>query len=404
MQPSWLDQKWAGYVVAVVSVSVLTLLLKTVGAHVNAATVSLALLLNVLFIATRWGSLPALAASIVATLCFNFFFLPPFGTFTIAATDNWIALLAFLATAVTAGQLSARAQRRAEEAEAGRREIERLYAELRDVFQRASHAEALRQSEKLKSALLDAVTHDLRTPLTSIKASITTLLDEVRGRVDSEPPVKLDAESRVEMMEVIDEESDRLSRFISGLIELARIEAGELQLRRSWGAVDEIISAALLRAASITRDHRVELEVEKELPDVRVDERAVSEVVYTLIENAAKYSPKDSAIRVTARRAGDGLIEMGVEDEGPGIPIDLRERVFDKFFRATRDGDVRSRQPAGTGMGLAIAKGLVEAHEGRIWIESGRNEKGTRVLFTLPTGDDDVIEEPRYSAATVETQ
>src|SRR3954447_14451504 len=197
MQPSWLDQKWAGYVVAVVSVAALTLLLKVVGMHVNAATVSLALLLNVLFIATRWGSLPALAASIVAMLCFNFFFLPPFGTFTIAATDNWIALLAFLATAVTAGHLSARAKRRAVEAEAGRREIERLYAELRDVFQRASHAEALRQSEKLKSALLDAVTHDLRTPLTSIKASIPTLLDEVR---DTEPPLKLDAESRVEMM------------------------------------------------------------------------------------------------------------------------------------------------------------------------------------------------------------
>ena len=404
MQWLWLVLKWAGYLVAIVSVVALTLLLKIIGAHVNAATVSLALLLNVLFVATRWGSLPALAASIVAMLCFNFFFLPPFSTFTIAATDNWIALLAFLATAVTAGQLSARAKRRAEEAEAGRREIERLYAELRDAFQRASHAEALRQSEKLKSALLDAVTHDLRTPLTSIKASITTLLDEVRGRVDSEPPVKLDAESRVEMMEVIDEESDRLNRFISGLIELARIEAGELQLRRSWGAVDEIIATALLRAESITRNHRVELEVEKELPGVRVDERAVSEVVYTLIENAAKYSPKNSRIRITARRAGDELIEMGVEDEGPGIPIDLRERVFDKFFRATRDGDVRSRQPTGTGMGLAIAKGLVEAHEGRIWIESGRSGKGTRVLFTLPTGDDDVIEESRYSAATVETQ
>lgn len=390
--------------VAVLSVGALTLLLKTVGSHVNAATVSVALLLNVLFIATRWGSLPALAASILAMLSFNFFFLPPFGAFTIAATDNWIALLAFLVTAVTAGQLSARAKRRAEEAEAGRREIERLYAELRDAFQRASHAEALRQSEKLKSALLDAVTHDLRTPLTSIKASITTLLDEVRGRFDSEPPVKLDAESRVEMMEVIDEESDRLNRFISGLIELARIEAGELQLRRSWGAVDEIISAALSRAESITRNHRVELEVEKELPGVRVDERAVSEVVYTLIENAAKYSPKGSTIRITARRAAGELIEMGVEDEGPGIPSDLRERVFDKFFRATRDGDVRSRQPTGTGMGLAIARGLVEAHEGSIWIEAGRTGVGTRVLFTLPTGDDDVIEEPRYSAVTVETQ
>jgi K+-sensing histidine kinase KdpD len=386
-----LDQRWAGYVVGALSVGVLTLLLKIIGTHVNAATVSLALLLNVLFIATRWGSAPALATSILAMLCFNFFFLPPFGTFTIAATDNWVALIAFLVTAVTAGQLSARARRRAEEAEAGKREIERLYAELRDAFERASHTEALRQSEKLKSALLDAVTHDLRTPLTSIKASITTLLDELHGRVNGEPPVSLDAESRVEMMEVIDEESDRLSHFINGLIELARIEAGELHLRRRWGVVDEIISTALSRAELITRSHRVEVEVEKELPGVRVDERAVSEVVYTLIDNAAKYSPKASTIRISARRAGEELIQMAVEDEGPGIPIDLRERVFDKFFRATRDGDVRTRQPTGTGMGLAIAKGIVEAHEGRIWIESASSGKGTRVVFTLPIGDEDEV-------------
>ena len=398
MRRSVLDQRWAGYAVAAVSVVALTLLLKIVGTHVNAATVSLALLLNVLFIATRWGSLPALFTSILAMLCFNFFFLPPFGTFTIAATDNWIALLAFLVTAVTAGQLSASAKRRAEEAETGRREIERLYAELRDAFERASHAEALRQSEKLKSALLDAVTHDLRTPLTSIKASVTTLLDEARGELP------LDRDSRVEMMEVIDEESDRLSRFINGLIELARIEAGELHLRRRWGAVDEIISTALTRAEPITRQHRVELEVEKELPGVRVDERAVSEVVYTLVDNAAKYSAKGSTIRITARRAGDELIEMGVADEGPGIPSDLRERVFDKFFRATRDGDVTTHKPTGTGMGLAIAKGIVEAHEGRIWIESGNNGKGTRVLFTLPIGDEDVVDGLQYSASKVSTQ
>ena len=389
MQRSVLDQKWAGYVVAALSVSATTLVLKIVGGHVNAATVSLALLLNVLFIATRWGSLPALLASILAMLCFNFFFLPPFGTFTIAATDNWVALLAFLVTAVTAGQLSARAKKRAEEAEFGKREIERLYAELRDAFERASHAEALRQSEKLKSALLDAVTHDLRTPLTSIKASITTLLDEVRGRMNGEVNGgSLDAEAKVEMMEVIDEESDRLNRFISSLIELARIEAGELHLRRRWSAIDEIISAALVRAEPITRQHRVELDIEKELPGVRVDESAVSEVVYTLIDNAAKYSPKGSNIRITAQRAGDEQIQMTIEDEGQGIPPDLRERVFDKFFRATRDGDI-SKQPTGTGMGLAIAKGIVEAHEGRIGIDSGAGSKGTRVFFTLPIGDED---------------
>lgn len=403
MQRSVLDQKWAGYVVAASSVVATTLVLKLLGDHVNAATVSLALLLNVLFIATRWGSWPALVASILAMLCFNFFFLPPFGTFNIAATDNWIALVAFLVTAVTAGQLSARAKKRAEEAELGKREIERLYAELRDAFERASHAEALRQSEKLKSALLDAVTHDLRTPLTSIKASITTLLDEVRGR-PNEAPVALDAESKVEMMEVIDEESDRLSRFINGLIELARIEAGELQLRRRWGAVEEIISTALSRAEPITRQHHVELDIEKELPGVRVDERAVSEVVYTLVDNAAKYSAKGSTIRIVARHTGGELIQMSVEDEGRGIPIDLRDRVFDKFFRATRDGDVSTQQPSGTGMGLAIAKGIIEAHDGKIWIESGAAGKGTRVLFTLPIGDEEIVEDVQYSAATVEKQ
>jgi two-component system sensor histidine kinase KdpD len=244
----------------------------------------------------------------------------------------------------------------------------------------------------LKSALLDAVTHDLRTPLTSIKASITTLLDEVRGRSPQEQSVALDPESRLEMMEVIDEESDRLNRFIGGLIDLARIEAGELHLRRRWGTVDEIISTALTRAEPFTRSHQIEVSIEPELPVVRVDERAVSEVVYTLVENAAKYSPKATRIRIDARQSDEGMIRMSVEDKGQGVPADLRERVFDKFFRATRDGDIRTHQPSGTGMGLAIAKGIVEAHKGKIWIESVGGGTGTRVVFTLPIGDEDLAE------------
>lgn len=383
-----LDRTWSGYLAGALSIAVLTLFLKLLGSHINATTVALALLLTVLFIATRWGSLPALASSVLAMLGFNFFFLPPFGTFEIAARDNWIALAAFLITAITAGQLSARAKRRAEEAESGQREIERLYAELSEAFERASHAEALRQSEKLKSALLDAVTHDLRTPLTSVKASITTLLDDARGTPDGEERITLDPESRIEMMEVIDQESDRLNRFISGLIELARIEAGELQLRRRWGAVDDIISAALVRAEPVTRKHKIELQIENELPVVRVDERAVSEVMYTLIDNAAKYSPAGARIRIIAEHAGEGLIRMAVEDDGPGIANDLRERVFDKFFRATRHPTVSKHDPSGTGMGLAIARGIVEAHHGKIWIETAQDGKGTRVVFTLPIGDE----------------
>jgi K+-sensing histidine kinase KdpD len=378
-----------GYVVALVVICAATVVLRSFGDHVNPTTVALTFLLIVLFLATAWGSKPAVLASIVAASSFNYFFLPPVGTFAISDPHNWVAIIAFLLTAVTVGQLSARAKQRTEEAEVGKREIERLYEELRDAFERASHAEALRQSEKLKSALLDAVTHDLRTPLTSIKASITTLLDEVRGRTNGNQLGALDNESKIEMMEVIDEESDRLNRFISGLIELARIEAGEMHLRRRWGAVDEITSAALRRAESITRGHDVEVSIETDLPVVRVDERAVSEVVYTLVDNAAKYSPKGTSIRITAQRYDDGMIKMAVEDSGEGIAVDLRERVFDKFFRATRDGDIRTNRPSGTGMGLAIAKGIVEAHQGKIWIESGSGGKGTRVVFTLPIGDEE---------------
>ena len=382
-----LSKKPARYLLAVIGIISVTALLAPIRDQINHTTVALALLLVILFVATLWGSRPALLASVLGMICFNFFFLPPVGTFHIADPDNWIALAAFLITAITAGQLSARAKRRAEEAEAGRREIERLYNELQDAFERASHAEALKQSEKLKTALLDAVTHDLRTPLTSIKASITTLLDDAHEETDGEQPVTLDAESRQEMLEVINEESDRLNRFIGGLIELARIEAGEMHLRRRWGAVDEIVSAALARAKALTRGHEVEVEIESELPVVRVDERALSEVVYTLIDNAAKYSPPGTVIRINARCDSEGLIQIAVEDKGDGIPTELRERVFDKFFRATRDGDISTHQPSGTGMGLAIARGIVEAHDGKIWIESSANGKGTRVVFTLPIGE-----------------
>jgi len=390
-----------GYGVALVVISAATVVLRSFGDHVNSTTVALTFLLLVLFLATAWGPKPAVLASIMAATSFNYFFLPPVGTFIISDPHNWVAIIAFLLTAVTVGQLSARAKQRTEEAELGKREIERLYEELRAAFERASHAEALRQSEKLKSALLDAVTHDLRTPLTSIKASITTLLDEMRGQADGDQLVALDDESKIEMMEVIDEESDRLNRFIGGLIELARIEAGEMQLRRRWGTVDEITSAALQRAESITRGHDVEVNLETDLPVVRVDERAVSEVVYTLVDNAAKYSPKGTTIRIAAQRYDDGMIKMTVEDRGEGIAVDLRERVFDKFFRATRDGDISTHRPSGTGMGLAIAKGIVEAHAGKIWIESGTDGKGTRVVFILPIGDEETTEQSEATATVV---
>jgi K+-sensing histidine kinase KdpD len=378
-----------GYVVAVVVIPAATTVLRVFGGHINPTTVALSLLLIVLFVATAWGPKPAVLASLLGVACFNFFFLPPVGTFTVADPENWIALFAFLITAITAGQLSARARQRAEEAETARREIERLYYELQDTFERSSQAKALKQSERLKSALLDAVTHDLRTPLTAIKASVTTLLEDQQSPESGEDAAPIGEDDRQEMLEIINEEADRLDRFIEGLMELARIEAGEMQLRRKWTSLEEIIMAAKNRAEPRTRGHRIELWLDDELPAVRVDERTVAEVIYTLIDNAAKYSPPNTRIRVGATSDRDGTVKLAVEDEGPGIPEDLRNRVFDKFFRAMRDGESGGIGPAGSGLGLAIAKGIIEAHGGRIWIEDGTDGHGSRFVVALPTGDNE---------------
>ena len=176
------SRRWIGYIGALLGSAVVTISLGPFHEQINSTTVALAFLLVVLFVALFWGSRPALLASVVSAVCFNYFFLPPLYTLTIAHPQNWVALIVFFTTAIAVGQLSARAKQRAQEAELAKSEIESLYQQLQLAFKQASHAEALKQSEKLKSALLDAVTHYLRTPLASIKASITTLLDEAKGR------------------------------------------------------------------------------------------------------------------------------------------------------------------------------------------------------------------------------
>lgn len=371
---------------ALLGTGVVTALLIPVRGHINSTTVALAFLLVVLFAAIRWGSRPAILASVLGVICFNFFFIPPIHTFVIADPQNWVALAVFFITALTVGQLSARARRRAREAEAQRSEINRLYEDLQTAFDRASEAEAVKRSERLKSALLDAVTHDIRTPLTSIKASATLLLED---READEQTEKLSSEEQDTMLRVITHGADRLDRFVEGIVDLARIEAGDMKLYRNWGAVDDIIDAALAQAEPLTRQHQIRVTVEDELPVVRVDARAVAEVIYTLVDNASKYAPPETLIVVQATRVADDMIELAVEDQGPGIPSNMRERVFERFYRASGNGPT-SGHTGGIGMGLAIAKGIVEAHSGHIWIEAGTANRGARIVFTVPVGDDEL--------------
>jgi len=359
-----------GLAAAAVAATVWLLLLRSP----NLATVAVVLVLVVTICAIRWGSGPALLAALAGGLCFNYFFIPPVRTLTIAHPQDLIAFVVFVATALLVGQLSSRAQRQAEAAEERRQEIERLYEQLKVAFEEASEAETLRRSEKLKTALLDAVTHDLRTPLTSIKAAVTTLLGSA-----GESMTSLHPDAKSELLEVINEETDRLNRFVEEMMQLAQVEAGALPMEAAPVPVQEIVQNALDRAAALLEHHAVEVRLDSRLPPLLVDAASIGGVVFELLQNAAKYSPPGSGIHVIARAGDGGLAEIGVEDEGTGIPKHLRTRVFDKFFRAPA-----SHEGRGFGLGLAIARGIVEAHAGRIWVEDANGKRGTAVWFTVP--------------------
>lgn len=357
------------YALSVAAVLLATFTLDKLQNHVNPTTVAMTMLLIVLSLATFLGRNPALLASFVAMLCFNYFFLPPVRTWTISDPQNLVAWAAFTITAIVAGELSAYASRRA-------REAERLYDELQAAFKAAAHTEALKQSEKLKSALLDAVTHDLRTPLTSIKASVTTLLDSEGGH----RTIELDGQGRAEFLDIINEETDRLNGFIESMVALARVEAGSIDEAGSFSNVEEIITSALDRAEKVLTSRHVIVNLERELPLIRVVARAIAEVLYNLIENAAKYSPPETKITIVAV-ANDSRVFISVTDEGEGIPEEMREQVFGKFVR------LEGEKSDGLGLGLAIARGIVDAHNGSIEIRSGDNGKGTKVELQLPIGE-----------------
>jgi K+-sensing histidine kinase KdpD len=364
--------------VSMLAVLLITALLEPLHREIHSTTVAFAFLLAILFSATFFGRNPALFASLVAMLCFNYFFLPPFRTWAISESQNLVAWFSFTLTAIVAGELSIYARRRADEATRGRLEIERLYRELQDAFEQASQAEALRQSEKLKSSLLDAVTHDLRTPLTSIKASVTTLLEDKKERL-------LDEEGEAEFLEIINEETDRLNEFIEGMVGLAKIEANALHIRKSWSETEEIIKNAAARAKNQLSSKHISISIAPDLPNIFVDASSIAEVIYTLLDNAAKYSPANSEIRISARRADDEKIEIAVEDEGKGIVEKMRERIFEKFVRAAEE-DIHTTA-SGLGLGLAIARGIIESQGGRIWVEDGRDNFKTKFVFQIPIGE-----------------
>jgi PAS domain S-box-containing protein len=238
--------------------------------------------------------------------------------------------------------------------------------------------EASRRSDELKSALLASVSHDLRTPLTSIRTAIDNLL---------QGDLQWDHAQQQEFHLIISEEAARLTRLIGDLLDMARIEAGELRPSMQLGAVAEICGNVLERCERELRHHRVRVDCSEDLPLVKVDSPLIAEGLTHLVENAARYSPSGSEILVSARLARDELL-ISVKDHGPGIEADEFDRVFEKFYRSTR---LKGDSTSGTGMGLAIARGIIEAHGGRIWVDS-KVGHGAVFTFALPVGEDAVAE------------
>jgi K+-sensing histidine kinase KdpD len=369
--------RWLKYVAAAVTVTPIVLALRLLSVSYAGIAAPL-LLLDVVVVARLWGTGPALVAAASGAGAYSYYFLPPAG-FGIEDAEDWIAFVTFIVTAVIAGELASRAERRAAEAQAGRHEIERLYQELQGAFERASEAEAARRNEQLKAALLDALTHNLRTPLTSIKAAVTALI-----RAGWSPVSELSSEGRRELLQVIDEESDRLNRFIEGLSTPDRAAPMQpIHLRAI--DVESILRSGLHRAETVTRDHRVVIAVEPQVPPISVDAASITEVIYILLDNASKYAPAGTTITVRAAREDERSVRITVADEGPGIPEALRERVFEKFFRVP-GRESHDPHRGGVGLGLPIGRRLVEAQGGKIWVETVSGH-GTALVMTVPAAE-----------------
>jgi len=488
------------WLLVVIALGTITLFFVDV-VHANYTTVALTMLLVVLVLAGNVGLRYAVGASIAATILFNYFFLPPIGSFTIAETQNWIALFAFLGTAIYAAHLAARIREESEEANARRRESEMLYRlgrqllqpenvaqlfnyipssvasafnspavtlylcdgdriylsdpkrissphiqwqpdavvtisqdrpraeivrdlreamnlpifrppdagfptviplrigvrpagallleatplsregmealsglvsisiERAEALETSARSEAAKETERLRTALLDSVTHELRTPLTGIKASITALLSPGPG---------LDSSARQELLTVINEESDRLNHLIEQAVEMAQLDAQKVHLDLRPYRIGDLVDPAVAECRLTCPQREFHVTLSASLPMVLADAAWIGKVLANLLGNAVKYSPPDQPIFVTAEQHGN-FLAISVADRGNGIDSFEQQMIFDKFYR----GQGQRQRVSGTGMGLAIAKAIVNAHGGQISVTSQLGH-GSVFTFTLP--------------------
>jgi two-component system sensor histidine kinase KdpD len=234
--------------------------------------------------------------------------------------------------------------------------------------QAETRSRVLEESDRLKSALLSSVSHELRTPLATIKAAVSSL----RG---GQVPWK--SAAREDLLAAVDDETDHLNRLVGNLLDMSRIESGALKPQRQWNLISEIAGGVLARLRQAAQSHRLVIDVSEDLPLVPVDYVQMEQVFTNLISNSLKYAPPGTTVRISARKQDGATVIVQVSNQGPPVPEEHLDRIFDKFYRVTAADRV-----TGTGLGLSICKGIVEAHGGRIWAENLPG--GFAFNFTLP--------------------
>ncbi len=361
---------WLGVLATLASVAIGTLVVYPLKSVAPVVSLGVVYLPAILLISTVWGLRMGLLASVASAAAFNFFQIPPLHRFTIAEEENWVALAAFVIAAVVSSTVAGLARARAVEAERRREEADRALAELealtreRDRMQaEAVEAEAVRRSDELKTVLLRSISHDLRTPLTSIIAGGTALGSQT-----------LTPDERAELSEGIVGEGRRLSRLVENLLDLSRLEAGKAEPHRGPVDLAEVLEAARQGQGG---SESIRLAVDGQLPMVEADAAQLERAFANLLENALRYGD-GRPVLVRSRLVG-GNIVVRVVDQGPGIPESDWVRIFEPF----QHGDAAS---AGSGLGLAIAKGFIEASGGEIAVESLPGQ-GSSFVVTLPPHD-----------------
>ncbi|MEI8001668.1 MAG: ATP-binding protein, partial [Actinomycetes bacterium] len=336
------------------------------------ATPALIFVLPVLVSAIFGGRFAAVVTAVGAALAYNLAFVAPHGSVAVPFADDAITVGVLVAVGLVTGTVVTREAERRQTAEERATalavlndEYELVQHERERLLEEATRLAVLEQVDAQRAALLRSVSHDLRTPLAAIRAVASDLRAEAG----------YDAETRDDLLDLVLEEAERLDRIVGNLLSMSRIEAGALSPDTQAVALDELVTSCVRRLDRIFREVRVEVTFPPDLPLADADYSQLDQVTSNLLENAARYAPPKSVVRIGGRPLPPDRVQLTVEDEGPGIPPHERERAFAAFARGPGS--------TGSGVGLAICRAIVEAHGGWIVIEDGRGG-GARFVVTLP--------------------